>query len=763
MSRGVLRWLGWGLAFLAVAGAGTASGMLFAFADDLPEISALDAYRPNTITRLLARNGQVIGDFATERRVVIGFDDMAPALRNAIIAVEDAGFDQHFGLSVSRIIVTAVNDVLTGRRAGASTLTQQLARDLFLRDYLRNGVFERSLERKIREAIVAIQIEKRYTKREIFTFYANQIYLGHGAYGVEAAARLYFRKPAKALGIEEAAMLAAIVQSPERLSPFADRRRTLQRRNYVIDRMREERFLTDDQAAAAKARPIVTSGQPTPERSGAPYFVEDIRKMLEQQYGAKALYEAGLTVQTTLDPGLQAAANAAVDRGLRAIDKRRSGYRRPARNVLAEGTSLDQVSFERWRQPIAEGDLVPAVVLETLASGKDAGAARIKIGSIVALLPKTAFAWTRKTKASDLMRPGDVIEVRVTKSAGALPWAFQLEQSPVVQGALLALDNRTGQVLAMVGGSSFALSKFNRATQARRQMGSAFKPVVYTTAIDHGFTPASVFVDEPISRQAGPNQPPYEPLNYDRKFVGSISLRRALEDSRNIPAVKAMEETGPVNVVETAKRFGFAFAKSSPPYLSLALGAAEATLAEVTGAYTAFPNQGVRMTPYAVVSVADRDGNILDQHRPEPHEAIRADTAFVMTHLLRGVVEHGTAAAARSLDWPLAGKTGTMDEYTDAWFVGFDPQITVGVWVGYDEKKPMGRGETGAQAALPIWMDFMRHYIGTQDRERPPSFQAPGNIVFASLPDGVTEAFISGTQPAGATVIDVPEDAAASH
>jgi penicillin-binding protein 1A len=329
---------------------------------------------------------------------------------------------------------------------------------------------------------------------------------------------------------------------------------------------------------------------------------------------------------------------------------------------------------------------------------------------------------------------------------------LSLEQPPAVEGALLAIDNRTGQIRAMVGGFSFARSKFNRATQARRQVGSLFKPVVYTAAIDRGFTPVSVFIDEPVSFTAGPNQPPYQPMNYDRTFEGAVTLRRALEQSRNIPAVKAMAEIGPAQVVSYAQRFGL---PDSPPYLSLALGAAEATLQQMTSAYSAFVNRGVRMAPYGVVTVSDRDGNLLEENRPQPHEAVRADTAFVMTNLLRGVVQRGTAASAASLDWPLGGKTGTMDEYTDAWFVGFDPNITVGVWVGYDEKKPLGSGETGSTAALPIWIDFVRAYIDARgDRTNPPQFEPPGNIVFMTLDSGVSEAFINGTQPQAALPVE---------
>jgi penicillin-binding protein 1A len=731
--------------FVIAALLGTLSGVLFAYADDLPQVSALDDYRPSTITRLLAKDGHVIGEFATERRVVVAYEQIGLPLRQAIIATEDAGFEQHVGLSISRILVTLLKDVIEGERAGASTLTQQLARNLFPIG------FEKTVERKVKEAILAIQIEKRYTKREIFTFYANQIYFGHGAYGVEAASRLYFDKSAKDLALEEAATLAAIIQAPERLSPFVDPKRTMQRRNYVVERMAEEHYLTAEQARDAAERPLVLHGQSTPERSMAPYFVEDIRKMLEQKFGAKVLYEAGLTVQTTLDADLQEFANQAVDRGLRALDKRRTGFRRAKRNVLAEGHTLDGYKTDRWTRPILTGDIVPAVVTflpsPQTRETKGAGSARVRIGSYDVEMPRAAFAWTRRT-AADLFKIGDLIEVRVDKMTHDGPAAITLEQPPVVEGALLAIDNRSGQIRAMVGGFSFARSKFNRATQARRQMGSAFKPIVYTAAIDRGFTPISVFIDEPVSYEVGPNQPRYEPQNYDRKYEGPVTLRHAIEESRNIPAVKAMDEIGPDTVVYYAKRFGFP--ESFQPYLSLALGAAEATLVEVTSAYSAFPNQGVRMAPYAVLNITDREGNVLEENRPEPREAIRADTAYVMTNLMRGVVQRGTAAAAATLDWPLAGKTGTMDEYTDAWFVGFDPNITVGVWVGYDEKKTLGHNETGAAAALPIWIDFMRNYIAARgDSKNPPQFEAPGNIVFVTLDSGIDEAFINGTQPGG--------------
>ena len=754
----VARRAGLVLLFIATAMAGTLSGVIFAYAEDLPQISALDEYQPSTITRLLARDGQGIADFATERRVVIGYDDMAPALRQAIIASEDAGFEEHVGLSISRIIITAINDVLRGQRFGASTITQQVARMLFLLEYMRGGVYERSgfrgIERKIKEAILAIQLEKRYTKREIFAFYANHVTMGHGAYGVEAGSRLYFDRSARDLTLEEAATIAAIVQTPARLSPYVNPDQTLARRNrYVLQRMAAEGFITQEEADEAAAHPLVVRGQPSPDRSIAPYFAEEIRKMLEQKYGADALYQAGLVVQTTLDAELQSTANVALDRGLRQIDKRRAGYRRPQRNVLAEGETLDGFTSDRWARPIAAGDIVPAVVTAISNPG-----ASVRIGDMTLALPPSAFAWTRRASASALFEVGDLIEVEVRSLSGGAPDSVLLEQEPELEGALLAIDNRTGQIRAMVGGLSFARSQFNRAVQAQRQVGSLFKPFVYTAAIDRGYTPVSIFIDEPVEYEVAPDEPLYAPLNYDREFEGPVTLRRALEQSRNVPAVRAMVEIGPEQVVAYATRFGFR--NDYPPYLSVALGAMEATLVEMASAYSAFPNQGVRMEPYAVVSVADREGNILEENRPQPRRAIRADTAFVMTNLLRGVVQRGTGGAASALGWPLAGKTGTVDDYTDAWFLGFDPNLTVGVWVGYDEKIPIGDPETGATAALPIWMDFMRAYIEQRAEEpQPPEFEAPGNIVFMTLEPGITEAFISGTEPHDPVVIPTVQPA----
>jgi penicillin-binding protein 1A len=739
--------------FIIVAMLGILSGVLFAYAGDLPQVSALDNYAPSTITRVYASNGQVIGEFATQRRVVVGYDDINPLLREGIIATEDAEFNRHFGVNIWRIAVAAITDIVERRRdQGASTITQQVARNLDQFGLTKQKLFDR----KIREAILAIEIEKRYTKKEIFTIYCNQMYLGHGAYGVEAASRLYFNKTNKQLTLEEAALIAGIFQSPERQSPFVDMKRATQRRNVVLQRMADENYITQAQADAAKDKPIVTKGQPNQPPGIAPFFVEEVRKHLEHEYGAKVLYENGLSVATTLDATLQDVANKTIEHGLRRYDKRH-GYRKPKRNVVQEGHSIDGFRDERWIRPIAVGDIVPAVVV----TAPKTGPARIRVGRYHVDMPREGYTWTRRTSAADLFKPGDLIEVAITKIDDASGTASaSLEQTPIAEGALVAIDNHTGQIKAMVGGWNFNRSKFNRAVQAYRQLGSTFKPIVYTTAIDRGYTPTSILIDEPVSYPAGNGQI-YSPHNYDHKFEGAITLRRALEDSRNVPAIKMMDALGPKNVLAYAKKFGFE--EDFPPYLPIALGAGDATLLEVTSAYTVFPNQGVRMKPYFVGKVQDRDGNLLEENRSEPVDVIRADTAYVMTNLLRGVVVRGTAAAAGSLasEWPIAGKTGTVDDNTDAWFIGFDPDLTVGVWIGFDEKKSLGGAEQGSYAALPMWMEFMKAYIDGRRaaKAEPPTFEAPGNIVFLTVekgtgsvlpmdaPGGILEAFISGTQP----------------
>ena len=734
------RWRRWfrrfGIAalFLGAAVAGTASGVLFAFADDLPQISQLDDYAPGTITRVLGKDGALVGEFATERRVLVTYDQIPQVLRNAIVASEDAAFFTNSGIDVKAIAALGVRRVLgMQRRGGASTITQQLARKLFLTD-------EVTLDRKIREWLLAIQIDKRYTKAEILTMYCNRMYWGHGAYGVEAASRLYFAKSVKDLNLDEAALIAGLLQGNVRQSPYVDMKAALSRRSYVLSRMASEKFITVEEAEAARKRPIVTYGDPARVQSVSPYFLESVRTYLEERYGAKDVYEGGLVVKTGLDVDLQRSANRALDKQLRVLDKLR-GFRKPTRNVLdKKGTTLENFRDPRWPRTLAVGDIVSALVMAA-----DAGTIRVRVGQRLGTIGKAGFAWAKR-RADELVKTGDLIEVKINRAGADGAFDGDLEQSPGIQGAVLAIDNRTGQILAKIGGASFERSQFDRAVQAKRQVGSLFKPFVYTAAIDKGYTAASMLADVPTSFDAGAGQPPYQPQNYDHEFQGPITLRRALELSRNVPAVAMMQALTPPEVIKYPRMLGITTA--IPEFLSVAIGAAEGTLLEMTSAYSAYPGQGVRMTPAMVLEVSDREGNVREQYRPEPHNALRADTAYIMTELLHGVVEHGTAVSARVLDWPLGGKTGTTDDNTDAWFIGFDPDITIGVWIGFDQKKTITDKATGTTIALPVWLDIMTSWVERRKKALPeaPKFERPGNVIVVTTPTG-PEYFIVGTEP----------------
>ena len=742
----------------AAALLGAAGGALFAYSPDLPIIVELDDYVPGTITRVHASDGALIGEFTTERRVILQYDDVPAVLRHAIIAAEDGDFFDHIGINIPRILVTFAGNVLSGNLTGAgargaSTLTMQLARHLTLGGEQLG--LQKTWQRKLREAYYTFHLEKRYTKREIFTLYCNQMWLGtvtHAAYGVEAASRLYFGKSARDLNLDEAALIAGILQTPSKQSPLVNPEAARRRRNYALDRMAEEGYVTRAEADAAKQRPIRLARRARRTNSIAPYFLEEVRRRLEAEYGARRLYEDGLTVRTTLDSRLQAAAAEAVSAGLRQLDKRH-GFRPATRNVVAEGGSIEAYEHGRWQFAMAAGDVVPAVV--TAVGRRAVG---VRFGPWKATIPPAGFRWIGRDPTR-LVEVGDLVEVRIAAlDDGAGTADVTLDQEPEVEAALIAIENRTGRVLAMVGGYSFDRSQFNRATQAYRQLGSLFKGVLYAAAIDQGYTATSILQDEPVSYELGPDQEPYEPANYDEEFEGTVTLRRALEKSRNVPAVWLMNEIGPETVVDFARRLGIT--SPIPPFLSVALGSAETTLEEITSAYSVFPNGGIRMAPYRIERIVDREGKVLEEGRPVPHDAIPADTAYVMVSLMRGVVQRGTGRGALRLEWPVGGKTGTMDDYTDAWFVGFDPEITVGVWVGYDEKVTLGEGEEGAAVALPIWRDFMQAYIdGQGGGTAAAGFVPPPNIVFAAIDpetgavtepwarNAIEEAFIAGTAP----------------
>jgi penicillin-binding protein 1A len=686
-----------GLLILLSALIGATAGLLLVYTTDLPQVDALESYRPSSVTEVYDDHGRVIGSFALQRRVVASYDDFPSVLREALVSIEDKDFYSHSGINFWRIVGAAYRDIESGGKVqGASTLTMQLARNLFLSP-------DRSFHRKIQEAMLAIQIERHFTKPQIFTLYANQIFLGHGVYGFEAASEFYFSKPARNLTLDEAALLAGLPKGPGVYSPINHPDRAFKRRNLVINAMLEDGKITASQAAQARAVPLVLHLAHDPN-SLAPYFVEEIRRYLEAKYGTDQVHEGGLKVYTSIDMDLQKAANQAVLDGLAAYD-RRHGWKGHLENVLSGGQTLDKYYHPDWDDEPEVGGYVHALVT---AAGP--GIATLKFGRYTAALGQPDVAWTQQ-KLSAILKAGDICYVKILSLGANGAARVSLEQDSGVQGALVAIDNATGGVKAMVGGRDFNDSKFDRATQALRQVGSSFKPYVYTTAIDQGANPDDTILDEPVSFETPSG--PYSPHNYDEKFEGLITLRRALAQSRNIPALKLANKVGIKNVIDYAERFGIT--SKLPPYLPVALGSAEITLMEQTSAYSVFPNDGVRVIPRYITRVTDYEGRVLEEDFPEVKDVISERTARVMTSMLREVVLHGTGIAASKLPFPAAGKTGTTNDFTDAWFVGFSPTMTSGVWVGYDEKKSLGAKETGARAALPIWMNFMSAAMAGKD------------------------------------------------
>jgi penicillin-binding protein, 1A family len=561
--------------------------------------------------------------------------------------------------------------------------------------------------------MLAIQIERRFTKPQIFTLYANQIALGHGVYGFEAASEFYFGKPARQLTLTEAALLAGLPKGPSYYSPINHPDRAQKRRNLVINAMLEDGKITAAQADAARSEPLVLRLAHDPN-SLAPNFVEEIRRYLEGKYGTDQVHEGGLKVYTSLDVEMQRAANQAVFDGLAAYE-RRHGWKGHLENVISEGLTPEKYFHPDW-----DDEPEPNGYIHALVTSAGTGIATLKFGRYTAALGQADVAWTQH-KLATILKPGDICYVKIISLGTNSAAKVSLEQDSGAEGALVAIDNATGGIKAMVGGRDFNESKFDRATQALRQVGSSFKPYVYTTIIDMGGSPDDTVLDEPVSFETSSG--PYTPHNYDEKFEGIITLRRALAQSRNIPALKLASKVGIKTVIDYAGRFGIT--SKLPPYLPIALGSGEITLMEQTSAYSVFPNDGVRVTPRYLTRVTDYEGRVLEEDFPDVKDVISERTARIMTSMLREVVLHGTGIAATKLPFPVAGKTGTTNDFTDAWFMGFSPAMTCGVWVGYDEKKSLGAKETGAHAALPIWMNFMTKAMEGKD---PGDFQPPPDL-----------------------------------
>jgi penicillin-binding protein 1A len=725
-------------AILAILAAmfGALSGLLLIYTVDLPQIQDLERYRPNTTTLLFDVHGNQIGSFALERRIVVGYNDIPPVLRNAVISIEDKNFESHWGVNLVRVAGAAYRDLTTDRRSqGASTLTMQLAKNLFLSP-------EKSFHRKLQEVLLSIQIERNFTKQQIFTLYANQIYLGQGVYGFEAGSEYYFSKHARDLTLPEAALLAALPRGPSYYSPVNHPERALDRRNLVLNAMLEDGVITAQQAADAKASPLGLQIE-APPNTVAPWFVEEVRRELDQRFGSDMVHQSGLRVYTTLDLNLQQAANAAVLDGLAAYERRR-GWRGNLLNVIAAGSSIDAFRHPDWSVKPTAGSYIHGVVKEVLPYE-----VTVRTGqNQSAIIAPEGWAWTKKELATDLLRPGDIVYLRIMpKGAGAQAASniaarqpalaavpdgnvvyATLEQDSGVQAALMAVDNPSGDILALVGGRDFNLSQYDRATQARRQTGSSFKVYDYTTAIENGYKPDSIILDGPTMFRTASGL--YIPHDYEHRWLGKITLTHAFAESLNIPALKLAEHVGIHKVIATAHRFGIT--TEIPAYLPIALGAAEISLVEQVGAYSSFPNDGIRLTPHFVHRVTTVDGEVLWDDTPDVHVSTDEKTARQMMQLLQAVTRQGTGATASQLHHPLGGKTGTTNDFTDAWFLGFSPSITCGVWAGYDDRQTLGDKETGARVALPIWIDFMKTAIAGHPNEAfpgetpiPPVLAAP--------------------------------------
>ncbi len=707
--------------FLAVSfGAGFGLHFFLQTKKGLPDVNALKVYRPSLITTVYSDSDEVIGKFFIEKRVLVPFSEIPDLLTKAFIAIEDARFYQHHGIDLQGISRAFWANLRAKQiTQGGSTITQQLAKTLFLSP-------ERTLRRKLREALLALEIEKHFSKDEILELYLNQIYFGEGAYGVEAAAETYFGKQVGDLTLAEMAVLAALPKSPTRFDPFKHPNRSRARHSLVLNRMYEEHFITLKQRDAAEKESI----RLRPKRKSAgesAYFLEQVRRDLMERYGSRRLYRSGLEVHTTLNLAMQKAAVRAVRKGLLAYD-RRHGYRGPLGRVpLEEVGRLEQSEF--LESPSASFQPIPLnTILEgTVLRVGDRGG-WVLIRGQRGFLPFSGMKWARRSvpaepgkdpdqtrwivprQPGDVISPGDRILVRVLSfDPERSVYRLALEQEPEVQGALVAMDPATGEIKAMVGGYDFEKSEFNRAVQARRQPGSAFKPIIYGAAIEKGFSPASVIIDTPIIFEDPTMTKKWKPANYSEKFYGPTRLRVALAKSRNVVTVKLLRKIGIRKVVGFARRLGIQSPLNQD--YSLALGSSGLSLLELVSAYSVFDNHGMRAKPFWIRDIRDYDGKLIEENRPATEPAIDPQVAYIVTNMLEDVVRSGTGRRMQKLGRPSAGKTGTTNNFLDALYIGYVPDLVTGVWVGYDDMRSLGKYETGARAASPIWLAFMKEAL----------------------------------------------------
>ncbi len=714
---------------------------LWEYASQLPDYHQLAKYEPAVTTRLYAGDGRLLMEYANEKRLFVPVDKIPDKVKQAFISAEDKNFYHHAGIDyfgIARALVGNLKNIGTGRRpAGASTITQQVAKNFLLSSEL-------SYTRKIKEAILATRMEQAFTKDHILELYLNEIYLGNRSYGVAAAALNYFGKSLDQLDIEEVAYLAALPKGPNNYNPKTKYEAAVGRRNWVIERMREEGYITEEEAAAARDKPLKVVDRGDAFIKDADYFSEEVRREISDKFGKDALYEGGLIVRTTVDPKLQEIATRVFRKELENYDLRH-GYRGPLANIPLDGgykEAMEKINLPKG----AKNGWLKAVVLEV----KPDKAVIETEGGSKGEIPLSLLSWARKTlknqgvgeapkTANKVFTPGDVIVVEkvsasVAKNKGLPENSYNLRQVPDVEGGMIVLDPHTGKVLAAVGGYDFSKSQFNRATQAKRQTGSAFKPIVYITALDNGYSPTDLILDAPFVADQGPGLPKWKPVNYSKKFYGLMTLRQGIERSKNLMTVRLAQDVGMDKVAEYAKKFGVN--DHLPHLLSMSLGAGETHVIDMARAYGMMVNGGKEIQPYFIEQIQDRFGRtILKQDKREcancnveawgegqpipeltdnREQIVDPLTAYQMVSILEGVAIRGTGARLRGLNKHLAGKTGTSNNTQDAWFVGFSPDLVVAVYVGFDEPRTLGRIETGAAAALPIFYDFMQEALASQ-------------------------------------------------
>ncbi len=725
---------------LVICGAGAGLVLYYSISKDLPKITSLADYHPSIITTVYADDNRKIAEFFKERRIVVPIKDMPRTLIDAFVAAEDSRFYKHQGIDFISIVRAFFKNLEAGTIVqGGSTITQQVTKSFLLTP-------ERSYKRKLREAILAYRIDKAFSKQDILYLYLNQIYLGHGAYGVQAASENYFGKSVNDLNLAECAILAGLPQAPSKYSPFRHPERAKQRQIYVLNRMVAEAYITNIQATEA----INTKLDIKPRRNmyieEVPFYTEHVRRYLEKKYGTEALYTQGLQVYTAVNLAMQKIAREEIQKGLFELDKR-EGYRGPLEQIKPEEIEAysQKLQIELDKKPLAEGATVKGVVVAVNDHQKSV---TVRLGNTQGTIALEDMVWARKPdpevayynvklkRPSQALAVGDVIWVKVKgQHKGQDTWMLALEQMPIAQSALMSIEAGTGLVKAMIGGRDFRQTQFNRATQSRRQPGSAFKPLIYAAALDKKsddpkkiYTPATIIMDSAIVYTDEVNDSTWKPRNYKETFYGPTLLRDALAKSRNLVTIKILQDIGVDYAIEYATKLGIESNLSRD--LSIALGSSGISLLELLRAYSVFANEGYLVEPVFVLKVVDRNGNVLEEMVPERKKVIEKSTAYIMTNLLEGVVQHGTGRRIKALKRPAAGKTGTTNNLFDAWFVGYTPEYITGVWVGLDEEAPMGHGETGSRAASPIWLGFMQRALEGKPVK---VFKAPEGVEFAKI------------------------------